>query len=428
MKLSPKLPEPLGPGPAALSRPGGAVGWLFNGGLWGLWLGLSPLILFLGAPPRLPVWQYGTVDTRLETPASQMVTLLLIVLGIVPALATMAWSRLRPAQALPMLALSMLILAVITISLLGTDQAGDLAKPLLGLFVLTLAMVLASAEVRDEAFIRNLLVAYAVMHAFAALVALIDANFIYGRFMGRVGPNFWGSVCAYGLLAGTVARQRWLFLVLFAIDLTVLLLAQNRTSMAAAMTGGVLLIALAYHRSSLFGRLWMWLAGTAAGIALLFALPTLLSKVFMIDDPRRGLDSGGTGRAQAWREAIEVFQQHPLLGVGYRHHEDYITAASSAHQAYLATAADMGVVGLFVYLLFLAIGIGSGLYKAVIYRSHVHAVLAAIIIGYAVQGLAEQRAINFANSISLMVIMAVALASKINIGPSTSHFRVVGRA
>lgn len=416
---------PSGP---ALSRPGGAIGWLCNGGLWGLWLGMSPLILFLGAPPRIPVWQYGTVDTRLETSTSQMTTMILIILGILPAIATMAWSRMRVAQALPMFALSTLILGMITLSLLGTDQMSDLAKPLLGVFVLTLAVVLASAEVRDETFIRNLLIAYAVMHALAALIALIDANFIYGRFMGRVGPNFWGSVCAYGLLAATVARRRWLFILLMAIDLTVLLLAQNRTSMAAALIGGLLLIALAYHRSSLFGRLWIWLAGTATGIVLLFALPTLLSKVFMVDDPRRGLESGGTGRAQAWREAIDVFQQNPLLGVGYRHHEDYITAASSAHQAYLATAADMGVFGLLIYLLFLAVGIGAGLYKAVVYRSQVHAVLVAIIVGYAVQGLAEQRAINFANSVSLMVIMAVALASKVNIGPAASQFRVVARA
>ncbi len=425
--MSPKFPELLGPGPA-IRRPGGAAGWLFNGGLWGLWLGISPLILFFGTPPRLPVWQYGSVDTRFETPVQQLTTLLLIAMGIIPALATMIWSRLRLAQALPMFALSMLILGMITISLLGTDEMGDLAKPLLGIFVLTLAVVLASAEVRDEAFIRNLLIAYAVMHAFAALIALIDGNFLYGRFMGRVGPNFWGSVCAYGLLAASVTRHRWLFLVLLAIDVTVLLLGQNRTAMAAALVGGLFLIILAYHRSSLFGRLWMWLGGIAASVVLLFTMPILLTRVFMVDDPRRGLESGGTGRAQAWREAIDLFQQNPLLGVGYRHHEEYITAASSAHQAYLATAADMGVFGLLTYLIFLGVGIGAGLYKAVVYRSQAHAALVAIMIGYAVQGLGEQRAINFANSISLMVIMAVALASKVDIGPSTAHFRRVARA
>jgi O-antigen ligase len=416
------------PGPAASRRPGGPLGYLLDGGLWGLWLGLSPLILFLEAPPRLPVWLYGTVDTRLETSESQLTTLALVVLGIVPAAATLLHSRARPAQALPIFALAMLILSIITLSLLGTDSAGDVAMPLLGLFVFGLAIVLASADVREDGFIRNMLVGYAVMHAVAALAAIIDGNFLYGRLMGRLGPNFWGSVCAYGLLAATVARQRWLFILLLAIDLVTLLLAQNRTAMFAAIAGGGLLILLAYRRAGLVGRLWMWLTGAATGIVLLFAMPLLLHKVFMIDDPRRGLDSGGTGRAEAWQQALDVFERNPLLGVGYRHHEHYITAASSAHQAYLATAADMGVIGLLAYLLFLAAGIGAGLYKAVVLRSQVHAALTAIIVGYAVQGFAEQRAINFANSISLMVLMAVALVTKVGVGPSLQPFRVLGRA
>jgi hypothetical protein len=425
--LSPKVDHFDHRGPAT-RRSDGVVGWLLDGGLWGLWLGVSPLILFLGAPPRIPVWMYGAVDTRLETPASQVTTLALIALGMIPAMATLWSRRLHLAQAMPMIALSLLILFVITLSLLGTDQMGDIAKPVLGLFVLTMACILAAAETPGEAFIRNLLVGYALMHAGAALIALADGNYIYGRFMGRVGPNFWGAVCAYGLLAITVARQRWLIVAVIAVDLLVLMLTQNRSALMAAIMGGALLVALAYQRSSLVGRLWWWMAAAAGGVVLLFALPFLLEHVFMVDDPRRGIASGGTGRAAAWAQAWQVFLQHPLLGVGYRHHEDYITAASSAHQAYLATAADMGVIGLLTYLIFLGVGIGAGLYKAIVHRSRGHAALTALLVGYAVQGFAEQRAINFANSISLMVIMAVALQSRLDIGPSLSPLRMVRRA
>ena len=423
--MSPRL-DPLPP-PPETKGPGGVLGYLVEGGLWGIWLGISPFILFLQAPPRIPIWLYGSVDTRLETEGSKLTTLLLIVAGLLPAIVSLLGSRIRPAQALPIATLAMLVLSVITVSLLGTSALGDVAKPLLGLFVFMLAIILVSCEVRSEIFIRNLLIGYAAMHGFAALVALIDGNFLWGRFMGRLGPNFWGSVCAYGLLAAAVTRQKWLFLTIAAIDIIVLLLAQNRSSMLAAGVGGLLLIWLAYHWSTLSGKLWMWLAGMAGAIAMMAAMPVILSKVLMVDDPRRGLESGGTGRAIAWQQAIDVFEKDPLFGVGYRHHEQYISAASSAHQAYLATAADMGIIGLLVYLAFLATGIGAGLYKALAHRSMAHGVLTAIMIGYAFQGLLEQRAFNFANSISLMMIMAVALATKVNVEPMRPY-RVVGRA
>ncbi|ATE64605.1 O-antigen ligase family protein [Rhizorhabdus dicambivorans] len=425
--MSPERVAPAGPaaGGGGAARPsahprGGAL----QGGLWGLWLGCGPLILFLGAPARIPIYLYGQVDTRLETPQAKALTILVILLGLVPALATLIGSRIRPAQALPFLAIATMILFAITLSLVGTHERADIVKPLLGLYVFGLVVLLASAETRDEAFLHNLLVGYAAMHALAAIVALIDGNFLYGRFMGRLGPNYWGSVCAYGLLAATAARHRWVFLLLAAIDMVTLLASQNRTAMLALIVGGTLLMILAYIRSGIAGRLWMWLAAMAGSVALLFAMPTLLSKVFMVDDPRRGLDSGGTGRAEAWKEAWALVEQHPLLGVGYRHHEQYITAASSAHQAYLATTADMGVLGLLVFLLFLFAGLGTAIYKAVVHRSKAYAALAALLLGYAVQGLAEQRAINFANSISLMMIIAVALATRLTLPASPPRFRM----
>ena len=423
--MSPRL-EPLPP--PETQRPGGALGFLLDGGLWGLWLGLSPLILFAAAPPRIPIYLYGEVDTRLETPGSKLVTMALIVAGLLPAIVSIMSSRFKPAQALPIATLAMLMLSVITISLLGSSESSDVIKPALGAFVFFLTFILASCEMRTESFIRNLLIGYAVMHAGAALIALADGNFIWGRFMGRLGPNFWGAVCAYGLLAASVARQRWLFILLATIDLVVLLLAQNRSSELAAAFGGLFLILLAYHWSTLAGRLWMWLTGLAGGLALMALLPVIIDKVLMVNDPRRGIDSGGTGRAAAWKQAIDVFEKHPLLGVGYRHHEQYITAASSAHQAYLATAADMGVIGLMFYLGFLATGIFAGAYKAIVHRSKAHAALTAIMLGYAAHGLFEQRAMNFANSISLMMIVAVALATKIDLQPRLTPLRVVGHA
>jgi O-antigen ligase len=157
-------------------------------------------------------------------------------------------------------------------------------------------------------------------------------------------------------------------------------------------------------------------------------LPIIINKVLMFNDPRRGIDSGATGREAAWKQAIQVFEQHPMLGVGYRHHEEYITAATSAHQAYLAAAADMGIIGLMLYLGFLAAGISAGMYKTLVHRSKAYAALTAMLLGYAAQGLFEQRGLNFANSVSIMMIVAVALTTRIELEPRLTPLRVVGSA
>ncbi len=89
----------------------------------------------------------------------------------------------------------------------------------------------------------------------------------------------------------------------------------------------------------------------------------------------------------------------------------------------------MGVIGLLLYLVFLMTGICAGLYKAIVHRSPVHAALTAMIIGYSVHGFLEQRAFNFANSISLMIIFSVALATKISLQPvQIAQLRTARRA
>ncbi len=375
--------------------------------LWGAWMGCAPFV-FLVAPPRQPLFTYATVDTRPDTPLVSMVTMAMLAAGTVPAAITMMTRRLDVVRGLPFLATSLLILIVVTLSLIGSSDPTDLAKPLLGLYVLTVIWILVSADIERPALLATILQAYALTTLCAASLAVIDGNFVYGRFMGRLGPNYWGGACAYALLAAVAIRQIPVRALAMLGLLGVLILSQNRSSLLAVVAGGLFILLFAYLRGDTRNKLTIMLGVTGAlGAFALFA-PAIANTILMVDDPRRGLGSGGTGRSEAWAQAWDVFATHPLLGVGYRHHEQYISTASSAHEAYLATAADMGIVGLGMYLGIILIGLISGIRVA--YRSRLpgDAVLLAIVAAYAVQGFIEQRAINFANSVSLIFLVAFA--------------------
>src|SRR5262249_33853758 len=73
------------------------------------------------------------------------------------------------------------------------------------------------------------------------------------------------------------------------------------------------------------------------------------SNVFKVDDPRRGVDSGFTGRTELWEETFNVWERSPLLGVGFHQHELMMNSLG-AHNAYLAMLADTGIIGLSLYV------------------------------------------------------------------------------
>jgi O-Antigen ligase/Tetratricopeptide repeat len=76
---------------------------------------------------------------------------------------------------------------------------------------------------------------------------------------------------------------------------------------------------------------------------------------------RRLLDLSGNGRVELWRAALADFEAHPLLGSGAGSYEQYwllhrptALKVRDAHNLYLETAAELGLVGLALLLAGLA--------------------------------------------------------------------------
>jgi O-antigen ligase len=380
--------------------------------LWGAWLGLIPLLSFLVSPARMPIYMYDSVDTRPITPVVKMVTALAVAAGAIPAVISLVTGRydLRKVALFPLI--SFPILAMIAISLFGNGELGDISTLGLGVFVFTLMALFASdTRMGDEAMTRFLMV-FALMHCIVLALVVVDGNFLWGRLMGRNGPNFWGTVCYYTIFAAFVVRPVWLRIAVMGWAGAVLLMTQNRTSMIAVIAGCGVIFVLTFARSTPRRRLTLsgWLLTGLLAVAA--ASPIIAQKIFLVDSRSRGLDSGGTGRFEAWEQTLEVWKTSPLIGVGYRHHEGLISAASSAHNAYLAVLADMGVLGLFAYLLFLGFGLVVGIRTSLQRGSWTVIVLTGFLVAFAVCGFFESRALNFGNSGSLLMIAAIAWMSR----------------
>lgn len=382
--------------------------------LWGCWLGLIPLFSFSVTPPRGFIGLLGTVDTRTETTESLGVTVAAVALGAFPAALTIIRRYVALDLIIRPMVLFLWILTLIATSFLYDVTPKDLGVLAIGFYVMVLICILCSQQEDTEQIVRKVFTALAVFQSLVMIVALLDNNYVVGRFQGRIGPNYWGATAASTLLVSYAIRSRPLRVMVMGVCAFMLIVSQNRSGMLAAAAGSAMVAVLYWLCANRQQRLRMVGAVVLAFAGLLAASPVIYSKVLLLDNARRGLESNGTGRFAAWQEALKIIYDHPLLGVGYRHHEKYITAASSAHNAYLAATADMGIPGLLTYLVFLFGSMAVAIRAALKRQEWSYAVLAGVLFGYAAVNFLETRGINFANSVSLSVICSVALVLRRN--------------
>lgn len=197
-----------------------------------------------------------------------------------------------------------------------------------------------------------------------------------GRFSGPIGdPNFFGALLAFATplaifqsynARGAARLVGWglvLVLLLFGLAAT-----QSRGGMLALLVGCALLT-LSMSRPQIVVTALM-------GVLAVVAVSATLSEAQM--DRIRGVADlavqGGTidrateGRLASWRVAWETFLEHPLLGIGPGNFNLYYQDLAlelglifrgegrSAHSLYLEQLAEVGVIGLAVFLLMIFVG------------------------------------------------------------------------
>lgn len=376
------------------------------GAALGVWIALIPFA-DLAFRPRLGGMAHNIAAAREASPQLQAALIAILLAGIAPVLAGALFLGVDFRRA-KYFALAVLPLCVaIPLSYFQLGQLKDALYVLLVYYVFGAFLLLIATNTDFEETLGALFTALAITHIGAMAAVLIDHDFAWGRLLGRTAPNYWGAVAQTSIYA-VIAMRGWVLrTIVVGLSLVVLYYSQSRGIMIGmALTFGI--TAVLFSRS---GRasIWLWLAvGLGMILALAVGSDFIFNRILWLSDSARGLGSGFTGRADAWQETWNLFVQHPWVGVGYRQHEQYLTSETSAHQAYLATLAETGVIGFVAYLVFLFGAVGLALAKAWNSPTRARLATAAFLTSYAILGVTERAALNTGTTFSLLMILLAA--------------------
>jgi len=378
--------------------------WL--GRIWGLWLALFSLASFTLRPP--PVRNTVDLDQYRDPGPKLAIALLILAMACVgPAI----WAALTMGvdfRRIKFLAIPVFLVCLsIPLSFLMQGDPSAILYIVVVYTVLVAGMLSAACNADFEVAMGSLMSTVAVTQALMLVWVIKDHDYFYGRLFGRVQPNYWGEV-AEAVVAGAIAMRGWVWrLGVAGIGLYVIYATQSRGSMVAvavALVAAFILYTVTSRR-----RAQLWIAAVLVSVFVGVAGSGFIANdLFKMSDPRRGTTSGLTGRSAAWSETLDLIAANPWVGVGYRQHEKYLHSESSAHNAYLATMADTGVIGFFAYMLFVVGGLWRWVIKNLTRPSLVTLACAAYILSFLVDGLFEREALNTGNAFSqLMILLSI---------------------
>jgi O-antigen ligase len=228
-----------------------------------------------------------------------------------------------------------------------------------------------------KARVQGLIVSYVVGSEIASVKTIF--NYATGRTISQTDGNRWetyrysvdginadelGLIVALSILMAlyllTANKNLWikaLCWVLFLTGFTAILLTGTRGAMFAAVVGMAIMSGPALSRMS----------RTQRGIGIIVCIALVACTVFFV--PKASIDrylSTGTELTQGtlthrtvlWAAGLEVFRDHPFLGVGagaYGHAIVRITdVALIAHNTFISVLVELGIVGALLLLILLA--------------------------------------------------------------------------
>ena len=378
------------------------------GVFYGIWLALFPVADFLLRPP---IDRASVLYDQVRIAAPQLALALFTVAMIGPALAAVGAVvfgvdfRRAKYLALP----AFVICVCVPLSLVATNDIQNFVFVILVYSQFLSAIVAVSTNIDRRPVLQALFATLAIAHGLTLIMVLIDHDFLWGRLYGRNSSNYWGMVAQTMLLASIAMRGWVLRAAVIVVAAVVLYFTQSRGSMVAAAAG--LAVAFFIYAMNSRLRIWLWLSA-ALGLLVIAVLGAdfITNDLLMLSDPGRGVGSGVSGRASAWRESWDLFASHPWLGVGYRQHERFLVTEASAHNAYLAMLADMGVVGLLAYLLFVFGGLWRAVTRAIREPSPTALASAAFLSAFVVNGMVERAALDSGTAYGQLMVVVAAWA------------------
>jgi O-antigen ligase len=388
------------------------------GCLWGALLAAIPFYDFFLRPNYEGSSLYQSVNHVVPAIAILSTATLLAAVGLSFAAAAVIGVDYRRQASMVVLSMTLTVLAALS---------GMTANaPIMPLIILTLFLAFTMAvnfgaldhwEPVFDAFASTA----AVLFIIADLLALASHDLTWGRLGGHAGPNYWGMVSGSALMLCLCLRPAWLRIPVILVACLVFYLAQSRGSMIGAVAGLTAMAAVRLlHIQSRYSLLILVVASLAGLLIIGFGGNFIAHNILLVDDQYRGAASNGSGRVIIWGETLKLIAAHPLFGVGLRQSEQYLHAGTSAHNAYLAAAAEQGLIGLAAYLLLMLGAAIRALLKAIQAYTRQRIVIFGFLVFLLVIGLFEQYSYQTGNSFALIGMIAAALSWRVEPRPTAS--------
>lgn len=296
---------------------------------------------------------------------------------------------------------------------------------------LAMAYLLATRMTLDYG---RVLAFYAAIAILLIPIPLLNGEVVWGRLTPSLHPNFIGMIAMLTFIGAlAIPRQAVKWFVLLT-TMAVMLAVQSRGSMIGSLVALVsfwwcrlgMRDAVASAGRSRHLALGILLVVTAGLVLSILDVPWLtegLEALLKLNDPRRGITTGASGRTELWAAALTLWEAQPFLGVGFKGHESLMPDGSQAHNAYLGMLAETGIVGLGGYLLICGSAV-AGLVR--LRHDPTRQVGVAVVVSYIVYGLVETRAVNFGNPYSI-VFLWIALDAGRRLAPVAADSLLRGR-
>jgi O-antigen ligase len=258
------------------------------------------------------------------------------------------------------------------------------------------------------------------LKVFAVLTACLLVGFAWydyvpGTRLGNgkdvLNPNTIGLVSTSVLFAAMSIRTLALRLAVMGPIAGIIVLTSSRAAAVAAVVGLGMIVWLRLRARR---RPVLLLAGIglllAVGVTIAYGdtMFNTLDRFYGLSRADRGFGSGATGRLTAWKWTWELFVRNPVLGVGFRAHEFLLKVDSSSHNGYLATLAEVGMLGFLAVLFLVARGLrllwvgsrepGPGFSQSILF---------GLCVGYLLLAVFERYLINVGNPTSLLFLVGI---------------------
>ena len=205
--------------------------------------------------------------------------------------------------------------------------------------------------------------------AFTVGLSFVDENRMVGPFETvRLDSNHFGafivSYCSFFLGLLLFDKDKWrrlLFLAAVLFGLYPLFFSYSRGAYVAAI-GVLVFFGLLKKRSLLILAVVLFLSWQT------LLPPTVVERIEMTKTEEGELEGSAGVRLDLWSHAIDLFKKHPILGVGWGGFRFTVPEGlkfKDAHNLYMKTLSEQGIIGLILllFIFFMSLKSGQRLFK-----------------------------------------------------------------